>query len=156
VAEVGEAGRAYRVTPLGEEAREVVRQRETPSATGLVQPLPTRDRSAGQRFEVVVDGWRFELEVEPAELAELRERARRREGAVATREALAVRAQIPGRVLQVWIAPGESVLVGQRLLSVEAMKMENEVRAPRAGTIAGVSVEPGTRVELGDELLVIA
>ena len=52
-------------------------------------------------------------------------------------------------------ASGEAVEAGQRLLSIEAMKMENEVIAPRAGTIARIGVVAGQTVELGDELVVI-
>jgi biotin carboxyl carrier protein len=109
----------------------------------------------GGRFEVVVDGWRFEVSVEPAARAALRDRVRR----TAVRAGAGrhtVRAQIPGRILHVWAAPGQAVEAGARLCSLEAMKMENEVRAPHAGTIERVSIEPGARVEVGDELVVIA
>ena len=109
-----------------------------------------------RRFEVVVGGWRFELVVEDAERARLRERARRVGARHQASAATSVRAQIPGRVVAVAAKPGDSVVIGQRLLSIEAMKMENEIRAPRAGTIERVAVEAGDRVELGDELVVIA
>ena len=46
-----------------------------------------------------------------------------------------VKAQIPGRVVRLWVEEGDTVEAGQRLLAIEAMKMENEVRAPRAGTV---------------------
>jgi len=42
-----------------------------------------------------------------------------------------ITAQIPGRVVRLWVAEGDTVEAGQRLLAIEAMKMENEVRAPR-------------------------
>jgi oxaloacetate decarboxylase alpha subunit len=44
---------------------------------------------------------------------------------------------------------------GQRLLAVEAMKMENEIRAPRAGTVEDLRVSVGARVEREDELLAL-
>ena len=47
------------------------------------------------------------------------------------------------------------VEAGQRLLAIEAMKMENEVRAARAGTVESVAVAVGQTVELGAELVVI-
>ena len=50
---------------------------------------------------------------------------------------------------------GEAVEAGQLLLVVEAMKMENAVIAPWAGTIARIGLEAGQTVELGDELVVI-
>ena len=66
-----------------------------------------------------------------------------------------VKAQIPGRIVRLWVAPGETVEKGQRLLAIEAMKMENEIRAPRGGTVASVAAVIGRAVELGDELVVI-
>ena len=45
---------------------------------------------------------------------------------------------------------------GQQLLVVEAMKMQNELRAPRAGTIEKIAVGPGQTIEVGDLLVVIA
>ena len=54
-----------------------------------------------------------------------------------------IKAQIPGRVVRLWVADGDTVEAGQRLLAIEAMKMENEVRAPRAGTDRGDPVAPG-------------
>ena len=51
--------------------------------------------------------------------------------------------------------PGDAVTAGDRLLAVEAMKMENEVRAPRDGTVERVAVGAGETVELGDVLVVI-
>ena len=148
----------YRVTPVGEEAREVSLEGASEALGGVevLQLEAAPGRSSARRFEVLLDGWRFVLDVEPAAAHELRERASRREGGAAARGQLSVRAQIPGRVLQVWVSRGEHVELGQRLVSIEAMKMENEIRAPHAGTIARVSVEPGARVELGDELAVIA
>ena len=120
-------------------------------------PVTGAETTAGlERYEVVVEGWRFVFVAEPAERARLRDRARRGGGGPATSARLPVRAQIPGRVVSVAVAPGEAVASGQRLLSIEAMKMENEIRAPHAGTIERVAVQPGDRVELGDELVVIA
>jgi biotin carboxyl carrier protein len=105
--------------------------------------------------EVVVDGWRFELEVEPAARAELRERATRDRDHGAGAGPLEIRAIIPGRVATVAVAPGDAVEVGQPLLVLEAMKMQNEVRAPREGTVGRVAAAPGSTVELGDLLLVL-
>ena len=44
---------------------------------------------------------------------------------------------------------------GERLLAIEAMKMENEIRASQAGVVEDVRVEVGTRVEKDDELLTL-
>ncbi len=127
------------------------------AAAAAVCPLPPgRDQLSGaRRVEVVVDGWRFEATVEPARRAILRERARRHATGAGGGQQV-VRAALPGRILRVWVAPGDQVESGSRLCSLEAMKMENEVLAHRAGTILRVSVAPGVRVEQGDELVVIA
>jgi len=114
------------------------------------------DRAEGRRrFEVVVDGWRFEVTVEPAERAELRERAARAAAEHQVAADVTLRAAIPGRVARLWVSAGEAVEQGQRLLAIEAMKMENEIRAPRAGRVRSISVEPGARVERDDELLTV-
>jgi biotin carboxyl carrier protein len=106
--------------------------------------------------EVVVDGWRFELEIEDDARATLRERATRVSDATAASGPLEVRAAIPGRVAAVAVAPGDEVEAGATLLVVEAMKMQNELRAPRAGRIERIGVGAGDTIELGDLLAVIA
>ena len=60
-----------------------------------------------------------------------------------------------GRVIRVNVAPGDDVKEGDILLVVEAMKMENEIAAPVAGTVKVVSVAAGARVAEGDPLVVI-
>ncbi len=57
-----------------------------------------------------------------------------------------VRAPIPGLVSRLLVAEGEVVEAGQPLLVLEAMKMENEIRAPRAGTVVEIAVTPGQTV----------
>lgn len=105
--------------------------------------------------EVVVDGWRFLVEVEPARRAALKERARRSANAMAHGGPSEVRAAIPGRVVTVAVAEGDRVAVGSDLLVVEAMKMQNEVRSPRDGVVRRIAVGVGQSVELGDLLVVI-
>jgi biotin carboxyl carrier protein len=105
--------------------------------------------------EVVIAGWRFELEVEDARLADLRARATADRTSAAHHGPTAVRAIIPGRVVSVAVTSGDTVTAGQRLLAVEAMKMENELRSPRDGVVERVEVSVGQTVELGDSLVVI-
>ena len=62
---------------------------------------------------------------------------------------------MPGKVVRVLVSEGDQVLAGQGLVVVEAMKMENEIGAPRAGRVASVHVEPGRAVEGGATLVVI-
>ena len=113
---------------------------------------------AGQRpphVEVVVDGWRFELEVEDERRAVLRERARRDRDDHETGGPSEIRAIIPGRVVAVGVTTGDDVAVGDRLFVLEAMKMQNELRASRAGRVTRVAVGEGQTVEAGDLLLVL-
>jgi 3-methylcrotonyl-CoA carboxylase alpha subunit len=58
-------------------------------------------------------------------------------------------ATMPGKVIAVRTAPGESVVKGQELLVIEAMKMENTLRAPRAGRVKAVFAKAGDMVGPG-------
>lgn len=62
---------------------------------------------------------------------------------------------MPGKIVKVLVAPGETVSVGQGVVIVEAMKMENELRAQGAGVVKDVKVKPGDTVEGNAELIVI-
>ena len=128
-----------------------------PPGAGVTRGLVRDVRRDGgiDVVEVVVDGWRFELEVEPAARAELRRRATRDRAGGTGSGPQEIRAVIPGRVVSVGVTVGETVAAGQPLLVLEAMKMQNELRAPRAGTVGRVAVAAGTTVELGDTLLVL-
>lgn len=107
-------------------------------------------------IEVVVDGWRFELEVEDAARADLRRRATKDRDASIASGPLEIRAMIPGRVAAVRVTAGDNVETGAALIVVEAMKMQNELRAPRAGTVERIAVGAGETIELGDLLVVLA
>jgi biotin carboxyl carrier protein len=107
----------------------------TPQAAGewLVQ-LPHVD------VEVVVDGQRH---------------GRRAAGGPSGAGAQRVTAPMPGRVVRVLVAVGDDVAHRQGLIVVEAMKMENELGAPKAGRVTEIAVVEGTSVEAGRLLIVI-
>ena len=63
-----------------------------------------------------------------------------------------IRAQIPGRVVEVSVKEGDRVAAGALLLVLEAMKMQNEIRASRAGIVDRVIVSAGQTVE-GEALM---
>ncbi len=67
-----------------------------------------------------------------------------------------VRAPMPGRIVKVLVKKGDSVTAGQPLLVMEAMKMENEIKAKAAATIADVHVAAGEAVEGGAKLVTLA
>ena len=62
---------------------------------------------------------------------------------------------MPGKVVRVLVREGDAVDAGQGVVVVEAMKMENELTASRAGRVAALHVEPGQSVEGGAVLAVI-
>ena len=66
-----------------------------------------------------------------------------------------IEAPMPGKVLKVLVSQGAPVTAGQLVLILEAMKMENEIYAPTAGTVTQVGCKEGDSVNTGDTLLVI-
>ena len=64
-------------------------------------------------------------------------------------------APMPGKVVRVLAQPGQAVKARQPLVVVEAMKMENELRSPRDGTVAEIRAQEGASVEAGALLIVI-
>jgi geranyl-CoA carboxylase alpha subunit len=80
-------------------------------------------------------------------------RAPRRTAADLAAQADEVRAAINARVIEVAVGPGARVAAGERLCTLEAMKMEHEMRAPRDGRIAAVEVEAGLQVAPGQVLM---
>jgi biotin carboxyl carrier protein len=76
-------------------------------------------------------------------------------GPAAAAGELRVVAPMPGRVLRVLVSPGDRVELRQGLVVVEAMKMENEIAAAKAGIVKEVAVTAGQSVESGRLLLVV-
>jgi glutaconyl-CoA/methylmalonyl-CoA decarboxylase subunit gamma len=64
-----------------------------------------------------------------------------------------VKSPMPGRVVKVLVKPGDEIAVGQALVVIEAMKMENELKAPRAGGVLEVRCVEGAAVEAGQDLV---
>ncbi len=111
--------------------------------------LARRGTARGQ-YALTVDGRSF-----GADALDERSRAIRdltAAGAAATGPAPLV-APMPGLVVRVQVAAGDVVAAGQALVVMEAMKMENELRASSAGTVRRVAVEAGTAVEKGAVLV---
>ena len=67
-----------------------------------------------------------------------------------------VKSPMPGNILKINVAPGQAVKEGDVLIVLEAMKMENDVVAPRDGTVAQIVVSKGAVVETGTTLVVMA
>lgn len=103
--------------------------------------------------------WRgFELPVKIERAVARRYRALLQTSAPQAHGALTVHtitSHMPGFIAQIFIAEGQRVAVGEKLWVLEAMKMENEVRAPLAGVIEKVHVQAGTQVEKGQPICTI-
>lgn len=121
----------------------------------LPETVPAAGARGVIRREVVVRGWRVEVDVEAAARAALRERARRGRAEAGQSGPTEVHAIIPGVVVAVSVAPGDEVVAGQQLLVVEAMKMQNELKSPKSGKVQKLLVAEGATVNAGDTLAVI-
>jgi biotin carboxyl carrier protein len=107
-------------------------------------------RSNGERI-VYVNG-----QAVPLSIMDPRERLVRRRGTVSTETGpRSIVSPMPGRIVKVLVREGEVVAAQQGLVVVEAMKMENELRAPRAGQVSAVKVVEGMSVEGGAVLIVM-
>jgi biotin carboxyl carrier protein len=98
---------------------------------------------------VFIDGHRFEVEIRDPR----RWSRQGRKSGVAGR--LDVAAPMPGKVVRLLVAPGDTVEAGQGLLVVEAMKMQNEMKAPKAGRVIALAAQAGATVAAGEVLAVI-
>jgi acetyl-CoA/propionyl-CoA carboxylase biotin carboxyl carrier protein len=142
---------------LAEQAQQLLSHETTVAAgsDGILDGTRQRPRARvveldGRRFEVTL----FEPEPPWAALARARGE-RRRGGGTGLASVDAVVSPMQGTVLAVEVADGEAVVAGQVLCVVEAMKMENEVRAHRDGVVAELSVAPGESVSAGQMLCVV-
>lgn len=108
------------------------------------------DHAAG-RLLVTVDG-----RTVPVRVGDPSRRAGRRGGTGQVAGAQALHAPMPGRIVRVLVAAGDRVVPRQGLVVMEAMKMENELYAQMPGIVREVRVEPGSAVEAGALLVVVA
>ena len=99
-------------------------------------------------FAVLLRGDRFDVDLKDAVKAGVF-------GAVKPSGPLKLQAPMPGKIVKVLVAVGDSVEAGRGVLVMEAMKMENELKASRAGTVQEIKVKEGQAVEMGALLLVI-
>lgn len=145
-------GALYRIT-IGERRHEVEARALGPFVKSLLVDGESHEtavfRRAERRWNV---GWRgrtSEIEiVDPLE--HLAEEAHGGGGRAGRQ---VVCAYMPGRVVSVAVVEGDAVEPGSPLLVLEAMKMQNEIRAEEGGTVCKVHVTPGQAVEGGDALV---
>ncbi|HLK10965.1 MAG TPA: biotin/lipoyl-containing protein [Candidatus Binatia bacterium] len=157
----GEASRTVEVTALGEGRYEV-------AVDGQVRVVDGRATGPAS-FSLLIDNvvtevgvvargdvWAIALGGRTHRLRLLDARALRARagGGVDTGER-EVHASMPGKVVAVLVSVGATVEAGTGLLVIEAMKMENEIASPRAGTVRELRVRPGQAVEAGELLAVV-
>ena len=121
----------------------------------MIGPARRRPDDGVMVREVLIDGWRLEVELEAEGRAALRDRARRALSSHDFGGPIEIRADLPGRVSSLLVGPGDRVAAGQPLVVIEAMKMLNELRAPRDGQVERAAVQVNQAVELGDLLVVL-
>lgn len=115
-----------------------------------VHRVVARRHAERGRYTLRFDGWRLEAEA-------LDERTRAIRDLTAEQAAhagpLPVTAPMPGMIVRVHVQVGDTIEAGQGVIAMEAMKMENELRASTAGTVKAVLVQPGQAVDKGAVLV---
>ena len=106
--------------------------------------------AAGSDFEV----WPNGDQRHAISLADLRDRSSRRTPGSGNGP-VEVRAQMPGKVIKVLAALDAQVEMGDGLVVVEAMKMQNEMKAPKSGRVMRIHVKEGATVAAGEPLVVV-
>ncbi len=139
---------------------------------GEARIVDFRELRRGELYSVLLDHLSFEAVVEEREdlyhvlmdgdLYEVKvtdERSRRLEGAFMafgdTGGEVSIRAPMPGLIVRVAVAEGQAVSKGETIAILESMKMENELKSPRDGTVHRVNVGPGDSVEQNKVLVTI-
>ena len=102
------------------------------------------------RYTLLLDGHRYEVEALDERTRTIREMTAAASGPKGPAPLVA---PMPGLVVRVLVQPGDQVVPGQGLVVVEAMKMENELRASAAATVKAVHAQPGQAVEKGAVLV---
>ena len=127
-------GTPVRMVTIGDEVHRVVARRGA-----------TRGR-----YTLWLDGFRYDVEALDERTRAIRELSGAGQAASGPAPLLA---PMPGMIVRVAVQVGDTVEPGQGLVVMEAMKMENELRASSAGTVKAVLAQPGTAVEKGAVLL---
>ena len=119
---------------------------------GRSYTLCARKRNGPGEWDIDIDGRRLEA----VALDERRRAIRELAGTVITTHGpVEVKAPMPGLVIKLEVATNDEVQIGQGLVIIEAMKMENELKAMMKGRVGEVLVQAGQTVDKGEPLLVI-
>jgi biotin carboxyl carrier protein len=99
--------------------------------------------------EITIGSHRFRVEIEDPR------QWKRSSHAGDTHGRASIAAAMPGKIVRVLVAVGDEVAAGQGILVVEAMKMQNELKAPRAGRVTAIEVRENDSVNAGAVLATI-
>lgn len=105
------------------------------------------------RYAIWMDGYRYEAEALDERMRTIRDLTAASEKSSGPRPLVA---PMPGLIVRVNVAVGDVVEAGQGLVVMEAMKMENELRATSAGAVKAIHILPGVAVEKGALLVEFA
>jgi biotin carboxyl carrier protein len=147
----------YRVSASDPGAPEAARLDATVARSGANGPWSVVT-AAGGSFEVTVERRDFEIHVEVESRRFAFASGDKSVGAAsATRISgrVEVKAPMPGKVVKLFIGPGERVSQGQPVVLFEAMKMQNELRSPQDGILVSIDVESGQAVESRERLYIV-
>lgn len=116
-------------------------------------------------YSILVDGASYEARVDAGQVSVGKRRFdyqvddprqwKRSGGAAGAHGRAAILAPMPGKIVRILVATGDEVQEGQGIIVVEAMKMQNEMKAPRAGRVADIEVKENDSVIAGAVLAVI-
>jgi pyruvate carboxylase subunit B len=102
---------------------------------------------SGGQYTIQFAGQEYDVRVERALLQKYRRYLKQAQGAAGHQEAIV--APMPGLVLKVEAKSGQHVKAGDKLIIIDAMKMENEIRAPHDGLVEKIAVQEKQQVEKG-------
>jgi len=108
------------------------------------------EERGGPKFDVLVRGRLFHLEA-----SDERSRMLSQSAATVATGPENVTADMPGKIVKVEVSVGDAVTVGQPVVIVEAMKMENPIGAPIDGVVTEIAVQEGATVESGAPLFTV-
>ena len=117
-----------------------------------VYRVVVQKRQGRGRYGLWVDGYRFETEALDERTRAIRDLSAASAGPVGPAPILA---PMPGLIVRVSVSVGDKVEAGQGIVVMEAMKMENELRATAAGVVRSIEVAAGTAVEKGALLVAL-
>lgn len=117
---------------------------------GVQHRVIARRSGARGHYTLWMDGWRFDVEALDERTRAIRELSETNRGPAGPAPVIA---PMPGLIVRVQVAVGDRVEAGQGVVVMEAMKMENELRAPAGGIVRVVNAVPGTAVEKGTRLI---